>query len=101
MRPSVATFVAKRSTWKMEKYLLALSGALVFTLVYYTIDPAQATFRFGAMLPIYVRSSLSLFHFDLVFGLENTTRQCFFMNYIDHACIHKFLVNFTRFFKFM
>ena len=43
--------------------------------------------RFGTMRPIYIHSSLSLFNLDSVFNVQNRTRQCFCMNYVDHACI--------------
>ena len=29
------------------------------------------------------------FHFNSVFNIQNRTRQYFCMNYIDHACMHK------------
>ena len=41
------------------------------------------------------------FRFDSVFSPQNKTKQYYCMNYIDHACMHKFLQNSTGFFKFM
>ena len=40
-------------------------------------------------------------HFYSVFNLQNRTRQFFCMNYIDNACMHKFIQNSTRFFRFL
>ena len=40
-------------------------------------------------------------HFDSVFNLQNRTRQYLCMNYIDIACMHKFLKKSTRFLKFL
>ena len=38
---------------------------------------------------------------DGVLNMLNRTRQCFCMNYIDHACRHQFLQNSSRFFRFL
>ena len=56
-------------------------------------------FRFGAMLPIY--TFINHFHVDSVFNEQNKTRQYFCMNYIDNACMQKFLQTSTRLFTFL
>ena len=41
------------------------------------------------------------FHFHSVFNVQNRTRLYFCMNYIDNACMYKFLQDSTRFFRFV
>ena len=53
-------------------------------------------FKFGAILPIFIHNLLSL-----SISIQNRTRQYFCMNYIDNACIYKFLSDSTRFFRFL
>ena len=45
-----------------------------------------------------VKIKLWCFQLDSVFNVQNRTRQYFCMSYINHAYMHKFRQNFTRFF---
>ena len=62
----------------------------------------QATFpKFSDLEQCCLYTFINHFRFDSVFNLQNRTRQYFCMNYIDNACMHKFLQNCTSFFKFL
>ena len=41
------------------------------------------------------------FHFHSVFNIQNRTWQYLCMNYIDNACMYKFLQDSARFFRFL
>ena len=77
----------------------------MFIMVYYIHTYPQRTHfskfvKFGVILPICIHNSLSLL-FSVQCTVQNRTRKFFCMNYIDNACMHKFLQNSTRFLRFL
>ena len=87
-------------------FLLAPSGALVFILVYYIhtypLPSKAATLSdLSNLEESCLYTFIIHFHFHSVFYIRNRTRQYFCMNYIDNACMYKFLQDSTRFFTFL
>ena len=93
-------------------YLISLNFSTFLLISLHFIRFHCISLRFFTFLYIFLYFSAFLyislhlyitftFHFDSVFNIQNRTRQCFCMNYIDHACMHKFLQNPSRFFKFL
>ena len=81
--------------------VLAPSGALVFIMVYY-IPIAAPTFpNFSNLEQSCLYTSITHFHFQSVFNIQNRTRKYFFMNNIDNACMSKFIQDSERFFRFL
>ena len=62
------------------------------------LNPSKFLAPSGAL--VFIRQSclytfIIHFHFHSVFNIQNRTRQYFCMNYIDNACIYKFLQDST------
>ena len=69
----------------------------MFIMGYYI----QPSFPFFSLEQSCLNTFIIYFHFHSVFNIQNRTRQYFCMNYIDNACMYKFLQDSTRFFRFL
>ena len=89
-----------KTHWKFTSSL-APSGTLVFIMGYFihTYKPSFPNFSNLEQSCLY--TFIIHFHFHSVFNIQNRTRQYFCMNYIDNACMYKFLQDSTRFFRFL
>ena len=82
-------------------FLSSVRSSRVFIMGYYISIYKLSFPNFSNLEQSCLYTFINHFHFHSVFNIQNRTRQYFCMNYIDNACMYKFLQDSTRFFRFL